>query len=263
METREMVAYLNNKGIETEVRNKKKNGIIIEGVVVKGSNNINPVIYPENFTRDSLEEFIRKFDTLSKDGGLFDAKEVVMVKNVLENTDSFKEKLRLGFSKENGEEAITRASMFPHIDEYLFISVRDYSVNVTEQLLSATGITKEEAFLIAERNTVEIAAVLNMSEVLESYGISGIDALPVWVVTTEDKFKGAAAIKAKDKIKAAMPAKCSEVYVLPSSIHETIVIPKTADLDIKSLTEMVKNVNKSEVLPEEQLGDEAFVYKIA
>ena len=59
-------------------------------------------------------------------------------------------------------------------------------------------------------------------------------------------------------------------YVLPSSIHETLIIPKKNIHDLygnveetqcaETLQEMVMSINRSEVLPQERLSDHIYQY---
>ena len=47
---------------------------------------------------------------------------------------------------------------------------------------------------------------------------------------------------------------------MPSSIHETILLPATGDMDVDYLIDMVRSVNATEVSPEEILSDNVYKY---
>ena len=49
-------------------------------------------------------------------------------------------------------------------------------------------------------------------------------------------------------------------YILPSSIHEVILIPDDGDMDVEFLLSMVVSVNKDGVLPEDKLTDSVYYY---
>ena len=51
-----------------------------------------------------------------------------------------------------------------------------------------------------------------------------------------------------------------EFYILPSSVHELLIIPRNADTDLKSLESMVQEVNATQVAPEERLSDHVYAY---
>ena len=46
-----------------------------------------------------------------------------------------------------------------------------------------------------------------------------------------------------------------DFYILPSSIHETLLLPDNGDFDVKALNAMVKEVNATEVALEDILSD--------
>lgn len=49
-------------------------------------------------------------------------------------------------------------------------------------------------------------------------------------------------------------------YILPSSIHETIILPKPCGVPAKELGEMVREINRTEVNREERLSDCVYEY---
>ena len=50
-----------------------------------------------------------------------------------------------------------------------------------------------------------------------------------------------------------------KIVVLPSYIHEMLLIPYTEDMDIDTFSEMVEEVNNAEVEPIERLTDRAYI----
>lgn len=51
-------------------------------------------------------------------------------------------------------------------------------------------------------------------------------------------------------------------FILPSSIHETIVVPDNGEFDYRVLQDMVQTINASEVSPEERLSDHVYHYDV-
>ena len=51
----------------------------------------------------------------------------------------------------------------------------------------------------------------------------------------------------------------SDLIVIPSSIHETIILKETENMSVRELNAMVKAVNAEAVDPQERLGN--FVYR--
>lgn len=52
----------------------------------------------------------------------------------------------------------------------------------------------------------------------------------------------------------------ADLYILPSSVHEVILMPDTGREDPGQLAEMVEEVNATQVLPEEVLSDHVYYY---
>lgn len=50
-------------------------------------------------------------------------------------------------------------------------------------------------------------------------------------------------------------------YILPSSVHELLVLPDNGDHNAGSLAKMVQDVNRNSVSPEERLGDKVLHYR--
>lgn len=49
-------------------------------------------------------------------------------------------------------------------------------------------------------------------------------------------------------------------YVIPSSVHEVLIVPNNGEMDPKRLGEMVREVNRAEVEREEVLSDRVYSY---
>lgn len=55
-------------------------------------------------------------------------------------------------------------------------------------------------------------------------------------------------------------AKFGEVYVIPSSVDETLIVPKRFVDDVESLGKMVREINANDVRPEDQLSNNIYEY---
>ena len=49
-------------------------------------------------------------------------------------------------------------------------------------------------------------------------------------------------------------------FILPSSVHEVLIVPKDTYLSVKELGNLVREVNQSEVSREEVLSDRVYEY---
>lgn len=97
----------------------------------------------------------------------------------------------------------------------------------------------------------------NMSEVIP---LGDPDDYPLWILTNESNLWGAAAIL-DDLALASIAQKFgTSFYILPSSIHEVIIIPDTYTSDLNTLISIVKDINKRVLDPTEVLSDNIYLY---
>ena len=124
----------------------------------------------------------------------------------------------------------------------------------------------ETLHALAMRNTPRLLPY-ELTDILELIRqISNVDSgmlrqdPPMYVLTNTEKSFGASAILFPAILQAVRARLQSDYYVLPSSIHECIIIPSDEQLDPEALHEMVKEINEEHVAPEELLGDSVYRY---
>ena len=81
------------------------------------------------------------------------------------------------------------------------------------------------------------------------------------VLTTEGGRLGASALFYPDITGRIGEIVGGDYYVLPSSIHEVLILPDSGDLAPDELLRMVREVNETEVAPEERLGTKVLHYR--
>ena len=65
-------------------------------------------------------------------------------------------------------------------------------------------------------------------------------------------------LAAPEVLETAMPQ--GKYFILPSSIHELLLVPDDGTMSPEEAAEMVAAVNSQEVSPEDRLVDGAFLY---
>ena len=53
-----------------------------------------------------------------------------------------------------------------------------------------------------------------------------------------------------------------DIYILPSSIHEVLIIPIRTSMEVEALHSMVCEVNDTQVAPEERLSNHVYKYTV-
>lgn len=156
------------------------------------------------------------------------------------------------------------------------------TITITDDLMDRYGITLEElhdqamqnmevlqpySFKGLNENIVDLISEdiareegLNLKEARE-IALEMVQDIPevMFVLSNDTGMYGAAAIL-NDSIRQEIAEKVGDFYVLPSSIHETLIVPKDAGMELKELEQMVQEVNYTQVPPEERLSDHIYEY---
>ena len=85
------------------------------------------------------------------------------------------------------------------------------------------------------------------------------DEEQMYVLSNTMKMNGASALLDK-KIMEEIVKTVGEFYILPSSIHEVLIVPVKSGMDIETLENMVCEVNATQVQLEERLSDHVYAY---
>ncbi len=267
----DIVNALLAKGFKAETQESVKNGIIVEGIVIRSDDPIAPIIYTDRLIRDAEEKGKSLTDVVAEVIRIYeDNKSVDCDFTKIFDADFVREHLYIGLQKQSEENLVKDRCMLNDIEQYLFIrNEKDgdhFMVKVKEELLARIGIAEQEAWENARKNTFSEARVRSLSAVIsEMCGIPEEDMddglSPLYVVSNQSGVRGASAILnpfVLDDLCKKYGTK--KFIVLPSSIHEVLVLPYSDDMpmSIDDMTEMVQAVNSSEVLPEERLSDRAY-----
>ena len=143
------------------------------------------------------------------------------------------------------------------------------SILITNQMLDNYGITAEQL----HQDALEFAPVMRpaviqtMAEtLLEMMGPEAKDMIPVlpddplFVATVPDKIQGASVLAYENFMEQAAERVGGDFYILPSSIHEILLVRDDGTFDINRLEDMVKEVNETQVAPEDLLTDSVYHY---
>lgn len=145
---------------------------------------------------------------------------------------------------------------------------------VTEGLLRQWGITSEKLKAQAMENLRRDGYHLwSVSDILASMA-SGMEEnsgeifeeeLPMLLFTNQEKWNGAAGILQEDFLQKISDTLRNSglngnFYIIPSSIHEVLLVPDTGLPNAEMLNAMVRDVNQSQVPLKEQLADHIYYY---
>ena len=135
------------------------------------------------------------------------------------------------------------------------------------------NVTEDEIYNDALKNTPVLLAgsIVPMSKILSEITgtapadndekvceYTGEDIL--YVLTNSSRVNGAACILYDNLLKKFANDVHSDLYILPSSVHEVIIVPKKNAFDKSELADMVREVNEQGVSQDEILSDNVYEY---
>lgn len=284
---REMESKLADYGMEVSIVNKMRNNGILEKCIkvdIPGCN-----MSPSIGTL-SLYEHYREFDDLDKIVSAL-SKKIIEDKNRQIDTMSVLSKENILNSTYlmviNAKSNQKLLSETPHyfiaegelaVIPRLNISITDKSgfIILKNDLLPKLQMTGDEILRVGKNNMVEqnlfeINSLL--SETMQAMTDNGEDIADdfsdffteetpkAFVITNKDKKLGACCLACPEVIETAINKLGIDCYILPSSIHEVILIEKGGGSeDLEYLRDMVNQVNRQSVPAAEILSDKVFVY---
>lgn len=241
----EIANFLNNNGMEAHFCMQEKNGMNKEAVVVKISATLSATFYDKSFEHLSKDEILAK------------------VRESLEERPSFIEIADEGFCKKDfilknatvclqqkSENTQLLTKNFLDLDAYIRVHIdENTSYALKKDFVKGMALDEDELWQRAKQNTTD----LSLGD--EFYGMP--------ILKLRERNFGAGTIYCSSILSDfCQKHSCAGCYILPSSIHEVIVIPceKFDSEDFKQMNNMVREVNASTVDEEEQLSQHAYYY---
>ncbi len=253
----------------------KNNGVILTGIVARRENiNSFPTIYIDDYYREDMSEEDLQ-TTVSQMADRLRQADLKRPVDLSDFTDFFKAKSKLSFKLINTEKNRKLLGNVPNRPFFNLSIVYFYLVEnapfqgkatvlIRKSHMDIWNITEEELYEAAYRNAPRLLPpkIENMDEVLDGIFPAELfeDMIPMYVLTNEQKLFGAACILYQDQLKSFAEKKNTDLYVLPSSVHETILIPGIPKLNQEALLDIVSEINRSQVEEEEVLADSVFFY---
>ncbi len=265
----------------TTRRQLKNNSVYLTGITVnKEGSEVAPSLYVDDYYKRfahgmDLERIIRDlYETLkdAADKPGFDMEKV--------DCDPSQMREDIIFKLVNTERNKELLKMVPHRD-FLDLSVTYHrfiamgnkalgSVLITNELAKSYSFTEEELFELAQKNTPKFFSLLVRPLCDTLADLSGIPVaslpeefrtgseFPLYVISNTRYTNGASCLLypgLKSKIASLIDG---DFYIIPSSIHELILLPTGGDPDF--FISMLREVNETQVPKEDVLSDNLYHY---
>ena len=270
---------------------EKNNGIVLHGITVTPEDsNIAPNVY--------LDSYFKQYEEGKDLDAIMDQITHTVVSNIKapEEFGNIAEKFQdFEFVKSNivmvavnTQRNAKLLSQIPHKEKedlsliYKVMIGRDSegtaTITIRNEHMAMWGVTADDLHELAVANTKEILPVTiqSMNEVMrEMFGKDGMPAemadvmfeeMPptqqMYIISNAAKVNGAASMFYEDALSELSKKVGTDLYILPSSVHEVIAV--STDMGTpETLSEMVREVNGTQVSEEEQLSDHVYRFDAA
>lgn len=135
--------------------------------------------------------------------------------------------------------------------------------NISPQQLYRLALANAPALLSPRiDNLAELLSRRMPREILHDVEIDpALIRYPLYLLTNQNSLQGAACILYPNVLADFAAQKGCDLYIIPSSVHEVLLLPVSCSMDRKSLNEMVLEVNSTQLSPEEILSDHVYYYQ--
>lgn len=262
---------------------RKNNDLQLTGLTIRSTeSNICPTIYLEKFYDEYVEgadmsEILERIAEVRMDHEVSESFDVAQITDF----EQIKGKLvpRLINAEMNSELLEARPHKLVADLAVTYCALLDQSfdgtasVAVTNELMKMWNTSVEELHEIAVANLSELlpSTFKGMTEVMsEMMGMStedmemmgrSTDEEQMYVLSNSIKVNGASALL-DTKMMEEIIEKVGDFFILPSSIHETLVVPVKSGMDVESLEAMVREVNSTQLQPDEILSNRVYSYSL-
>lgn len=148
-----------------------------------------------------------------------------------------------------------------------YITLKEGTILIYNSHLDLWGIGLEELIYTAKENTPTLRPMKfqsmgkHMFSVMDLEPDEDLDALiEMYVLSNASGVFGAATMFYPDCMEQIANQLDCNFYLLPSSIHETIILPENGEHKVADLVEMVRQVNATVLKEEEILGENVYLY---
>ena len=264
---------------------KKNKGSVKDAIIINESSSpIASIIYIDDMVKEiqygalSLVAAVNRIAESYKEGAA-DTSCPYKVANMMNKKDILTKVIYRLINREKNEDMLVN---IPHRD-FLDLAViytivegeedgKQYSCILDYALCQKLDISQEKLEAAAAHNTkARRFHAWPMEDVLGRLIGKASDIIPpampyapcgpsMWVLTNTSGNHGASVLLYQKYFDDVATKLDDDLYIMPSSIHEVISVP-ASDLDPIQLKGIVKDINCTEVAPEEVLSDNVYIYR--
>ena len=258
----------------------KNNGVKLLGVTVgKQNQTACPIIYMESFYSQFLNG--RNLESIADEViSIYEKNDIMADFDLTDALSNSKDKIF--FRLVNTEANQFLISNVPHKtwNDLSVIYYVDFGTDgdnchqtlvITDMMCDFLGFSVEDLDKLARANAERVlqASISGMSSILAVFGYGDkqpsneelADNETLYVLTNTKKFLGASTVLYSNLISDfAKKMNFENIFIIPSSIHEVLLLPDRGNMSIQDLNKMVCDINNSLLDPEEVLSSNCYIY---
>lgn len=276
----------------------KNNDVVLDGVLIQGNENIVPLIYLNqsyDFYRKglNLDIIMKQIAETYLNNSLPEDYSEAQIIEMLSSYDNIKDRIQMRVCgvKDN----IDRLANCPHtIVEDLATTYHIVisntvngvsSIPITNELIEQYGLSTSQLHQDALNNMskeqvqleplIELIKNILYSDLINYCGnasqakaelanmlseFSTEENIDIWYLSNQTQLNGAACIMSEEIREMVAERVGGDYYILPSSIHEVLIVKKDEGHSIEELKDTVMSANKSFLFAEDKLTDNVYEY---
>ncbi len=262
----EVKTILEEAGYEVKIEEVYKNNEKLSSLIILNEDGLNPTFYlekmsgnPEEIAKNIIDMIIANSAPGSKEDFI----------NKIQDKEYVLNHLRACVVSTKGNEKFLEPLVKVNYEDlgltlYYRIMFKGASTMLTKAIADQIGIDKidiENNIDLSDYKMFSIAEVIGES--LKESGVPdfAIEEIaqqnPMKIISNTEKLYGSGIIAYPSKLEKIVGME--KFYILPSSVHEIIVLPMDG-FEPNILREMVCDINRDQVEPVDRLSDNVFVY---
>lgn len=260
----------------------KNNGVMQEGLVIRSEDShISPTFFARDIYRQIHEQDFDYDELAAKLLKIAVRQSEKMESQVSCFQDFYRARDNIFVHVINARWNAERLKKLPHQNVLDLAVVCSYRIQgetlgnamvlIDEDQTESWGITPQQLLALGKANTARKypVSLISINELIDTVAREeGLvpcpeipeDDRPMYILTNTEKYYGAYSLFYPNVQQHVADVLNSSYFVLPSSIHETILLPDSGLYTPKELQEMVKSVNQTQVDPRETLSDAVYYY---
>jgi hypothetical protein len=277
-----------NKNLVVETHDvHRNNDLVLKGITIRTENrNVSPMIYTNEYYEHNLDvdeaasKIMVLYNTHKYDIGNSSV-------NAMLNFDTVKDKIIARVISKDRNKFIINSCPYAQFGDLIvtfaiFVEQNPggtASIKITNEMMNSWKVNLAQLIEAAYKNTSKLfpLQVSAISEILKETMDDACElppemkaeleaelasqSSPMYVVTNTSKYFGAYFITDREAlVKVASEIKDNRFFILPSSVHELVIVPESQIQDASDLTTMVKEVNATQVAPDEVLADNVYSF---